>query len=240
MGTRKKVRETPNQREYRKQVSRIKANITYLKNHGFTVPDINLPEKPKVIRKRDIQKLKDITRANIAAQSTYVNPNVGVPVTGQKAYESFKLYTRDKLAYKKKLKDDARKKKEKIESRFKAVKIDDTPTYEDIILNNVYDIIDDWSPSPNWSNYWASEKGKQRNQVKRILDNAISKEGRKAVALRLQARALDIFNIVNTIIYGSSQEVVEFALTEFASILSGEILTLEQTLELDDLEFEEM
>lgn len=78
----KNKKKTPNQREYDRQIRRIKSNITRIRNQGFTV-NFEMPIKPKRITKKKLHELSEIKTSDIYAQSTYFDPETGELLTGQ-------------------------------------------------------------------------------------------------------------------------------------------------------------
>lgn len=78
----KNKKKTPNQREYDKQIRRIKSNITRIRNQGFTV-NFEMPIKPKRITKKKLHELSEIKTSDIYSQSTYIDPETGELLTGQ-------------------------------------------------------------------------------------------------------------------------------------------------------------
>lgn len=78
----KNKKKTPNQREYDRQIRRIKSNITRIRNQGFTV-NFEMPIKPKRITKKKLHELSEIKTSDIYSQSTYIDPETGELLTGQ-------------------------------------------------------------------------------------------------------------------------------------------------------------
>lgn len=78
----RKERQAINKAEYNKQLNRIKSYISYHEKKGEIV-NINLPQRPKSYTKKEIDKLKRITRQKLKKSLVTFNPETGeiTPVT---------------------------------------------------------------------------------------------------------------------------------------------------------------
>lgn len=104
---------------------------------------------------------------------------------------------------------------------------------EKLVLETIEDIIATWEPAPEWTDYWAGVKEKDKNRLDAMLKSAIATEGRTAVAQRLQEKAEYVISLVDAICYGSGskgngRDDLNRAFTEFSSIIMGRSLTFEE------------
>ena len=82
MGKRKGNKQTPNQREYAKQLQRIKNAVKRAEKRGYIFNENVIPQTPKRITKSAIQKLKETTTNKLYGEATYVEPLTGEVFTG--------------------------------------------------------------------------------------------------------------------------------------------------------------
>lgn len=213
---------TPNQREWKKELKRLQQFIRRAKKRGYTFPDDVIPETPKRITKKQLSKIKGINTQTLYAQAEYYNPDTGETLSGLEG----RKFERKRSARKAQL--------------TKAIKqAQDTeislPRQTDLALQNIRDLINQFTPSSLWSDYWTQKKEGDKNKLQSLLDNAIAQEGEDVVAERLQNYAGDIERIINSILYGSDEEQIQFDMVEFATIIKGRSLTAQESSELTDL-----
>lgn len=213
---------TPNQQEWKKELKRLQQFIRRAKKRGYTFPDDVIPETPKRITKKQLSKIKGINPQTLYAQAEYYNPDTGEILSGLEG----RKFERKRSARKAQL--------------TKAIKqAQDTeislPRQTDLALQNIRDLINQFTPSSLWSDYWTQKKEGDKNKLQSLLDNAIAQEGEDVVAERLQNYAGDIERIINSILYGSDEEQIQFDMVEFATIIKGRSLTAQESSELTDL-----
>lgn len=108
------------------------------------------------------------------------------------------------------------------------------PHESDIIIDNIYSEIERFTPSENWSEYWANVKQGHVNTLRNILDSAISNNGRDVIAQNLQNSAENIGEMIERIMYASDEEQIEIDLAEFSEIVNGAPLSLDEIKELSE------
>lgn len=115
------------------------------------------------------------------------------------------------------------------------------PVEENVVIQNLRDMLNTFSPTG-----WDREiKLERRNTVQSILNETISRDGENAVARRLQNESDYLHNLLDRILYLSETpknvQQIEFDIVEFATIIRGSSLTLEESLDLtEELELEEI
>lgn len=127
MAKRKKVTLTPNQKEYAKQLKRIKQFIRRAEKRGYIFEDNVIPETPKRITKKSIQKIRDIKPKNLYEKAKAVDYETGEILTGVEARKIERKSSAKKAAETRK-KNKASKKPAQQETYY--------PSFTDIIISN--------------------------------------------------------------------------------------------------------
>lgn len=213
---------TPNQQAWKKELKRLKQFIRRAKKRGYTFSEDVIPETPKRITKKQLLKIKGLNPQTLYEQAEFYNPETGETISGVEG----RKFERKRSAKKAQL--------TKAIKRAQNTKVS-LPKQTDLVLQNVRDLINQFTPSSLWSNYWRQKKEEDKNKLQSLLDNAIAQEGKDVVAERLENYAGDIERIINSILYGSDEEQVQFDLVEFATIIKGRSLTQQESSELTDL-----
>lgn len=209
-----KQRRTPNQIAWDKEQKRIKRFIREATKRGFDFSDFVIPKKPKRVTKKQIELIRSIKPDFLYSKATY-KAEKGI-ISG---LEGRKLERR--TAYSK---------------RFSGTRnvAGIPPTDVDDVLTQVEKIIDNYGGNSHWGEYMAARKNRDYQILKRILFGALARDGRRAVAKRLQANANRIIDIVNQALYASDQNTINFAMAAFARILKNEALTMQEAIEIQE------
>lgn len=209
-----KKRRTPNQIAWDKEQKRIKRFIREATKRGFDFSDFVIPKKPKRVTKKQIELIRSIKPDFLYSKATY-KAEKGI-ISG---LEGRKLERR--IAYSK---------------RFSGTRNVSgiPPTDIDDVLTQVEKIIDNYDGNRQWGEYMAARKNRDHQILKRIFFGALARDGRRAVAKRLQANANRVIDIVNQALYASDQNTINFAMAAFARILKNEALTMQEAIEIQD------
>lgn len=227
----KRKPQTQSEKEYSKELRRIKAFIRQASKRGYTFDDSIIPPKPKKVTKASVKKLKQITPKTLYQSSEFLNPQTGDIITGSEG----RVFERRLAAHKAQL-TKAIKATTKKDKRTQTTNRASLPRQSTLILDNIRQAIASWTPSSTWSTYWEEVKRQDKNKLETLLEGTVSADGEIAVARRLQESADDIERIVNSILYGSDEEQVQFDLVHFATIILGRSLSVEESAELTDLQ----
>ncbi len=109
----------------------------------------------------------------------------------------------------------------------------------DIVLQNIENMINQWSPQGNWTSSFVAVKEGDKNTVKKILEGAIARDGREAVAKRIEGRAERINELVQYVLYasgsrehhfGTGRNQVNIDLVELSGYINGRSLTAEEAM----------
>ena len=201
---------TPNQKAWKKELKRLRQFIRRAEKRGYTFPTDAIPETPTRITKKQLSKIRGINPQALYSQATYYDSRTGHVFTGTEG----RTLERKRAAQK-----GAETKRNKY-----------TPPHEeDTVLRMIEDMIDQWSPYPNWSDYFTRAKQEHKNLLKSLLENNIALYGRTEVARRLQAEADIVITLADEILYSSDEDAVNLDLAHLATILKGAPLTPEES-----------
>lgn len=221
----KKKKPTLNQQLYQKELRRLKQFIRRTEKRGFHYAEDIIPEKPKRITKKSIERLQKLTAQVLYKKATYKDPMTGAEVTG----------TEGRRLERKRAATKAAKTKRTKRRPPEIPDVGDLPsaTYE--IIENIREEIRKWTPSSGWSEFLTESKRRDKNILENMLEGAIRQEGADVIAARLEAHAYEVLSIVQEILYGSggkdgNQVNNDFA--RFSQILLGRGLTVEESIDL--------
>lgn len=210
----KKHRKTANQESWNKEIKRLKQFVRRAEKRGFSFSEDIIPDKPQRVTKKAIERLKKLNPKEIYKQATYTTES-GEKITGTEG----RFLERSRASKK--------GKKGKKPKRLYTV------------LNNVREMIKSWSPSSNWSTYYAEVKRRDKNIVERMLDGAILQEGEDVIGERLENHAIEINSLIGDMLYGSGGKdgsKMQGNFARFASILYGRKLSGEESKEIAEAE----
>lgn len=219
-----KKKQTPNQQQWKKELRRLKRFIRNAEKRGFKFDENVIPETPKRITQKRLNEIKQLKPNKLYEEAKYFDRNTGDVVSGSEGRRRERSRASQK-AYETR----------RIKAQQPTIQVEEEinyPTFTDTVLSNVEEMIAEWEPSYNWSNYWINKKGEDRSKLMQILNEEIAVSGRDAVAERLQASSSDIERIINAVMYGSQEEQTNFALVEFAQIIRGRNLSFDESAEL--------
>lgn len=207
--------------QYMKERRRIQSFIRRATKRGYIIPSDILPSIPKNITRASINRLKKITPKNIYEKSEYVSRETGEILTGEKG----RAQERKKAAEKAK---QTRQKKKEVYS---------PPRESDIILSNLIETLNNFVPSGNYSQYMKQQKYNDRNIAVGILTDAIDELGEEKVLNNIKS-SNRLSDLIDEILYSSNRDSVKFALVEFATIVRGESLSVDDNINLTEIQEE--
>lgn len=220
---------TPNQQAWEKELKRLQQFIRRAKKRGYTFSEDVIPETPKRITKKQLSKIKGINPQTLYEQAEFYNPETGETISGIEGIKFERKRSAKKAQLTKAIKQTQNTKKQTQNTKNYLPK----KTY--LVLQHVRDLIKQFTPPRHWSSYWVKKKVGDKNKLETLLETTVIEEGEDIVAERLENYAGDIDRIVNSILYGSDEDQVQFDLVEFATIIKGRSLTQEESSELTDL-----
>lgn len=236
MAKRSSRKLTANQREYAKQVKRIKQAIRRAEKRGYRFTEDVLPQKPKRITQKEIQKLKQIKGDTLYDKATFLDQETGEIVKGT---EGRKLERKESA---RKSAETRKRKKQQQEQQY-------YPNGGDIIANNV---VDDFisklsEPEPALFPYHSKmarqieltliEMRRSKTTLLSLTYSKINEIGKSGLGWLLQENADIVSDCIQTIVYiGSSAEAVASACRELAQVINGSPLTFAQLQDLAEQE----
>lgn len=215
---------TPNQQEWKKELKRLNQFIKRAEKRGYIFDDV-IPETPERITKKKLSEIKDINANALYSSAKYFNKETGETITGTEGR---------KIERKKAAQKTARTKSTKAKNQISEPQISILPSETDIVLKNIEQLISNWQPMVNWSNYFVEAKKQDKTTLTNILQQAISETGREEIAKRLQNAATNIIDTVERILYSSDEEQVNLDLVDIATIIKGHSLTPEESINLTE------
>lgn len=209
---------TKNQIAWNKEINRIQNFMKRAEKRGFKFDDFVLPKKPRRITSKAISELQAMTPSKLYTQAQYeVSPYKFISGTAGRKLE------RQRAASKGVITRAINRAKSK-------AGLSETS----IVLSNVWNQINSFSPMWNWSEYFTKVKTQDVNDLVKILSDAISQNGADVTAMRLQNMASDYNSIIDRVMYNSDENTVNYELANLATILKGSSLTLEESQRLTE------
>lgn len=203
---------------YNKEVNRIKRQIKYINKRGYTldrkvIRNLKYPNINALNRLRKIT-LKDLY--NWSKYEPYKDSRTSVPETTKQNNIANDINDPDTITQ-----DN----------------IENDVIYEaDAIIHNFYDIINSFTPLPNWSKYWISKKKSDMNIVIKYLEKTIEEDGKVEVAKRLRDNK-HVGTLLETIFYYSDEQIINISMLELTEIMKGDYLTNEENEMLTEYQF---
>lgn len=208
-------------KQYMKERRRIQSFIRSATKRGYIIPSDILPNIPKSVTRASINRLKKITPKKIYEKSEYVSRETGEIVSGE----------RGRWEERKKATEKAR------QTRQKKKEVYSPPRESDIILSNLIETFNNFVPSRDQSQYMQQQKYNDRNIAIGILMDTIDELGEEKVINNIK-NSSRLGDIINEILYSSKRDEVKFALVEFATIVRGESLSVDENINLTEMQEE--
>lgn len=216
-------KKTKVQIEYKSEIKRIKSLITRATKRGYVFPENIIPKTLKTAKK--------MTPDILYAKARYYSPVSGKFISGTERRKQERSESSKKAAQTRKLR---RQKGNKYAFDYST---EDIPNITDNVLMYIEELLVSWTPSPNWSNWYADYRRGLRNTMESILQGAISQEGRINVAKRINNHADEVITIAtNVLLVSDDRESLELQLTRFSAILKGRPLSWEESRNLTELQ----
>lgn len=212
---------------------RIKRFIQSAEKRGFRFPSHVIPEPPKRITSASVTRLKKMTPSSLYKKAKYYDPITDSLLSGTAG----RKIERSKAARKAAI---TRSKMRTILTRTLA---GSPPNDVDEVLKNIDVIIAKWDVSDtglkNYEHWKANAMRSDHRTLKNILEGAIARDGRRAIATRLASRAEEVNQWVMDILYNTSdREKSANELVWFATLLKGEALTESEKQAAAEIEME--
>ena len=214
---------TPNQQKWKKELKRLNQFIKRAEKRGYIFDENIIPETPKRVTKKKLSEIKQVNADVLYNTAKYFDKETGQTITGLEGRRIERRKSAQKAAQTKKFKTQGSVPEKPV-----------LPKESDIVLRNVEEMIANWQPLLNWSNYFIEAKKQDKTTLTNILQQAISETGREEIAKRLQNAATNIIDTVERILYSSDEEQVNLDLVDIATIIKGRSLTPEESIDLTE------
>lgn len=241
-----KKKLTPNQQAFEKQRKRISRFVKAAEKRGYKFPENTVPERPKRVTKKDISRVTAIKPEQLYAKATYTYQTGEVISGTERRYQERQLaalkgkFTR--IENQAETPDDPRfhttaghppaeatdvadRIKETLE-RFNQGK----SSYEKIMEE-----ANSWRPEVTWNAWFAEQRRKQVEQMKRMINASIQNYGFPATMRAIGASAVAFSYAAEVIMFDSKQEAIQEAFVVLAQILKGSALSADEGADLDIL-----
>lgn len=129
----KKKKPTQLQLDYRKQVKRLKQAVRRAEKRGYIIPDNIIPEQPKRITRKSVERLKKITTKEIYAKSERLDFETGELIPGEVARKAERSAASKKAAQTRR---EKRYNEQLGESEYYEPKYEEFPSGADIVIQN--------------------------------------------------------------------------------------------------------
>lgn len=130
-----------------------------------------------------------------------------------------------------KIKDKSKKRKKKRKKKKPSDKpLPPAPT----VLMTIREMIATWSPLPGWYGSLPDVKRQHRGTLENVLNGAIATYGEEAVAAKLEKSAERAISLASRALYDSDSTRSMNSLTAFATLLRGQAMTPEESIEWTD------
>ena len=210
----KKKKPTQLQLDYRKQVKRIKQAIRRAKKRGYIISDNIMPEQPKRITRKSVERLKKITTKDIYAKSEKLDFETGELIPGE---------TARKLERSEAAKKGAKTRKNKTN---KPVENPDTyyPTFSiiGVIRERIIELTREAKPDIPIE--------QRKNALLSIFDDTVTmySDNISVYELYLKNNEPEIADLLDVITYDSDAEMVSYSFVRLGRLLNVQSLSPSQ------------
>lgn len=224
----KKKKLTAIQREYNKELQKLKRRVRYIAKRGYRFTENPIPARPQRPTRKAIERLRNITTKELYKATQYYDIILNKYVSGTEE----QALTRSRAS--KKAAETRYKKKH----RGSYTSADEPPFNTDDVLTHVYELIANWTPDPAWSNWFAPVKEKDKNALKSLIDGAVLNLGRERVAINVDLNAGRVYALAWAVCYGGSGDKKDGGvladLAELSNILYGRMLTSVESIDVEN------
>ena len=221
-----KNRLTSNQREWKHQVTNLKRRIKDLEGLGVNVT-YTLPDMPKSVRKRDIEKLKAIRREQLlkGAFTVYAYGEVGeafIPKIGERAEYRRHIKEAKELERQAELGRAEREEEERLRRQvMRDIYDEEPPSISNVQIDNLRSMIDELGDPDVIS------------QLNSILDRAISDDGIDNVVYRIEGNFGQLKDAAQQAVKYRGQAKGAGSIAAFAQVIYNKILSFSDLVSLE-------
>lgn len=207
----KKKKPTQLQLEYRKQVKRLKQAVRRAEKRGYIITDNIIPEQPKRITRKSVERLKKITTKEIYKKSEKLDFQTGELIPGEVA--------------RKQERNEAAKKAAKTRKNKTNKPVENTNTYYptfsiiDVIRERIIELTREAKPDIPIE--------QRKNELLSIFDDTVTmySDNITEYELYLKNNEPEIADLLNVIIYDSDAEKVSYSFVRLGRLLNTQSLS---------------
>ena len=215
----KKNKLTKNQIAFKKQVTRIKNFIRRATKRGYEFSDNVIPNMPKRVTKKSIEKIKNIKPKDLYSKASYLDKSTGEIVSGSTGRKIERNLSTQKAKETRKNNNNKRHSNN-----------NNYITYETVIMKNFYEYIKSFTSN------------KIRDSLYGMIKTLEYDQGRTDVAKALQNMPLQFHEILARCGYDSDKAIMEFEtsfLEYFPNVSEQYKKDLMEKLEYNEMGYEE-
>lgn len=210
----KRKKPTQLQIEYNKQVKRLKQAVRRAEKRGYIIPDTIIPEKPKRVTRKAVEKLKQITTTEIYSKSEKLDFETGELIPGDVARKIERSISAKKAA--KTRKNKTNKPVENTNTYY--------PTFSiiDVIRERIIELTRQAKPDIPIE--------QRKNALLSIFDDTVTmySDNISAYELYLKNNEPEIAELLNVITYDSDAEKVSYSFVRLGRLLNTQSLSPSQ------------
>lgn len=210
----KKKKQTPLQLEYKKQVKRLKQAIARAENRGYFFPEDIIPDKPKRITRKTVERLKKIKTEELYAKAEKLDIETGELIPGIEARKQERSEAAKKSAKTRKNKDN--KPTEKPDAYY--------PTFSiiDVVRERIIELTRVGKP------HIPIEQ--RKNALLSIFDDTVTwySDNITVYELYLKNHESEIAELLDVITYDSDVEEVSYTFVRLGRLLNVQSLSTSQ------------
>lgn len=231
------------QKEYKDLANKLKRKIKSINKRGYV---IEMPEI-KNITKKTLQKLEEV-RENIYKYAKYYDPLSETYISGEERRKQEKEIAARKGWETRRRKEALKYYEEHRNPETFAELVEKSreehgiPREAERIMNEVLDMIKNWSPSPSWSSELKAIKQEDHDKLQNIVEGAINEFGFEQCVRNIKDQATWFKSLCQEVLYLSGskfketgREGVRKALNDIMTIIRGRPLTVKEAMDIEDI-----
>lgn len=233
----KRRKQTEAEKQYSKQLKRIKQFIRRAEKRGFLFEENVIPQKPKKVTKASVRKLEKLTPEKLYKKALYLEEATGEIEEAQKRRKEERKQSAKKAAKTRKERQKARR-DWTIEDAKKH--IDDLPKEGKVVFTNVIeDFVNRLQTDTSWTKFKkrhplaSQESEKSKGILLVLIRQQISLVGEEEIGNRLQVNADKLTELLNIVLWDSKAEAIQTATRVIAETIIGNSLTPSQLIDLE-------
>lgn len=233
----KKHKQTEAEKQYSKQLKRIKQFIRRAEKRGFLFGENVIPKKPKKVTKASVRKLEKLTPEKLYKNAIYLEEATGEIEEAPKRRKEER-----KQSAKKAVKTRKERQKARRDWTIKEAKkhIEDLPKEGKVVFTNVIeDFVNRLQTDTSWTKFKkrhplaSQESEKSKGILLSLIQQQINLFGEEEIGNRLQSNADKLTELISIVLWDSKSEAIQSATRVIAETITGNSLMPSQLIELD-------